>query len=397
MQFRKRGTRCSQTDDKPNVCFVALNAYNLLSGREDIHHVGGAEVQQLQIASWLVGKGYKISFVTLDHGQPDGIEINGIKVFKAYAKRDGIPGLRFVYPRWSGLWEAMTRANADVYYQRGPECETGQVALWCHLHRRKFIFAAANAASCDPRLLALESWPDRALYHMGVRLAHAVTAQTATQRALFRQNMGIGATLIRNCGGKRTSAISGKSPVVLQSGSFRVLWIGRNSRVKRFEWLLDIAKQCPQITFDVVGVSNTGCGYAAFLMERAAGIPNVKMHGYMPYAKVVEYYQDCHALCCTSESEGFPNTFLEAWATGTPVVSTFDPDGVIAANGMGWVALDVAGMVACLKRIGRSPEAFAKASKAAKQYYLTHHTPEACMPLLEQLLARVTRYATRQV
>ena len=116
-----------QRNPKPSICFVALNAYNVLSSRKDIKHTGGAEVQQMQIASWLMNQGYSVSFVTLDHGQPDDVDIDGTRVFKAYAREDGIRGLRFIYPRWSGLWAAMARADADVYYQRGPECETGQV------------------------------------------------------------------------------------------------------------------------------------------------------------------------------------------------------------------------------------------------------------------------------
>jgi len=382
----------SLTNARPSICFVALQAYNVFSGREDLNYIGGAEVQQLQIASWVVHQGYSVSVITLDHGQPDGVVINGIKVFKAYVTESGIRGLRFFHPRWSGLWSAMTRANADIYYQRGPECETGQVALWCHLHRRKFIFAAANAASCNPELLALESWRDRTLYRIGLSFAHAVIAQTMAQQSLFRRNMGISAGLIRSCGWELTNETSHKSSAVLHAGRMRVLWVGRISEVKRFEWLLDVAEQCPEITFDVVGAPGTYSNYASSLIRRAAGISNVKMHGRIPYVEMAKYYQDCHILCCTSAYEGFPNTFLEAWTLGIPVVSTFDPDGVIAANGLGLVAQDVEGIVACLRKVVQSPEIWLKVSKAAKQYYLANHTPEVCLPILERLFLEVAGY-----
>ena len=86
----------------------------MLSGREGFQHIGGAEVQQVRIASWLAERCYSVSFVTLDHGQPDGINVTGVTVRKAYAAEDGIRGLRFIHPRWSGLWAAMSRANADL-------------------------------------------------------------------------------------------------------------------------------------------------------------------------------------------------------------------------------------------------------------------------------------------
>jgi len=379
----------AQGNRKPSICFVALTAYNLLSGLKSIRNIGGAEVQQLQIATWLVRQGYSVSFVTLDHGQPGGIIIDGIKVFKAYAKEDGIRGLRFIYPRWSGVWAAMARADADVYYQRTAECETGQVALWCHLHHRKFVFAVANDSDCVSSLFALKSWTEKALYRIGVRLADAVTAQTTTQQYLLRQNMEVSTVLVRNCGWSLAGCTSCGQPSIIDRSSIRVLWVGRLSKQKRLEWLLDVAEQCPEITFDVVGAPGTYSNYASSLTRRAAGIANVKMYGYVPYTEMAKYYQSCHILCCTSAYEGFPNTFLEAWSQGIPVVSTFDPDGVIAASGLGWVAQDVEGIVACLRRMIQSPEIWLEASKAARQYYLANHTPEVCLPVFERLLLRM--------
>ncbi len=374
------------SDHKPSVCFIALNAYNLLSGRQDINHLGGAEVQQVRMASWLVRRGYPVSFVTLDHGQPDGIDIDGITVRKAYAQKDGIPGLRFLHPRWSGLWAAMTRADADVYYQRGAQSETGQAALWCHLHGRKFVFGVASDANCDLRLARQTSWKEKSLYRLGLRLADIVTAQTTTQQRLLRERMGISAALIRNCGWESTDRDPCERPSNHCDEPLHALWVGRMGKTKRFEWLLDVAKKCPDIVFHVVGAANADSSYTLSLVKRAATISNVEMHGPVPYSQMAEYYRKCHVLCCTSSHEGFPNTFLEAWSLGIPVVSTFDPDGVVTAHGLGFVAQDVDGIVVCLRKIHHAPDAWLKASSAARQYYLTHHTPEVCLPDFERLL-----------
>lgn len=374
---------------KPSICFVALNAYNVLSGREDINHVGGAEVQQVRIASWLLRRGYSVSFVTLDHGQPDSADLNGIKVFKAYEKNAGIRGLRFIYPRWSGLWRAMARANADVYYQRCAEAETGQVALWCRLHRRKFIFGVANDSDCARSMYALESRREKVLYRLGLRCADTVIAQTRAQQSLLQQNMGVSTVLIPNCGWNPGACSIGELPLTNSHSPLRVLWVSRFSKQKRLEWLLDIAELCPEIAFDVVGASGSDSDYASSLANRAATISNVKMHGYVSYSEMTTYYRNCHILCCTSAYEGFPNTFLEAWSLGIPVVTTFDPDGIIAANGLGWVAHDVDEIVTYLGKVAKSQEIWLRASNAARQYYLANHTPEACLPAFERLLLRV--------
>src|SRR5678816_2271582 len=101
----------------PSVCFVAPKAFPALSGREDLAHVGGAERQQVLLAEELARRGHRVSFVVLDHGQADGEEVvRGIRAFKCYRLEDGIRGVRFLEPRLRGLWSAMRRADADVYY-----------------------------------------------------------------------------------------------------------------------------------------------------------------------------------------------------------------------------------------------------------------------------------------
>src|SRR6266568_4723913 len=102
--------------DVRSVCFVAPRAYAALSGHPDVVHVGGAERQQVLLAEELTRRGLSVSFVVLDHGQPDGQVIRGIRLFKCYEGDRGPRGFRFFHPRLTGVWSAMSRAAADVYY-----------------------------------------------------------------------------------------------------------------------------------------------------------------------------------------------------------------------------------------------------------------------------------------
>jgi len=160
------------------VCFVAPNAYSALSEREDVAHAGGAERQQVLLAEELVRRGHRVSFVVLDHGQPDGEENRGIRAFKCYGVEGGIRGLRFFHPRLTGLWNAMARADSDVYYQRGAGSETGLVAHWCRRWARGFIFAVANETTCMHVSPFLTKRSDRFLFRYGLRRADAVIAQS---------------------------------------------------------------------------------------------------------------------------------------------------------------------------------------------------------------------------
>jgi glycosyltransferase involved in cell wall biosynthesis len=369
---------------KPSICFIGMNNYSLLSGREDIPQIGGAEVQRMLIARELRSRGYRVSFVTLDHGQPDGIEHDGVRVYKAYALDKGLRLLRFVHPRWTGLRSAMARANADIYCARGVDNEAGQVALWCRRHKRPFVFWGAIDADFM-RELPLTGPTERWLSRLALRSADAIIAQTKTQQQLLARNYGRSSVHIPNLGRCERCDVA-SAPNAPLGERRRVLWVGRPAKQKRFEWLLDLARTCPDVTFEVAGVSDSGSGYERDVALRAASMSNVRMHGRVPPSGMPSLYAGASLLCSTSAHEGFPNVFLEAWSMGLPVVSTFDPDGVIAATGSGYVADSVEGLAKGIREMLSSSDRWIEASKAARTYYMANHSPKVCIDKLEQVL-----------
>src|ERR1700720_3462283 len=100
----------------PSICFVGINNLPALTPEFPNRGVGGAELQQTLLAKALVRAGFEVSMVVADLGQPDGAEWHGIKTYKAYRPDAGLPLLRFIHPRWTQLWAAMKRADADIYY-----------------------------------------------------------------------------------------------------------------------------------------------------------------------------------------------------------------------------------------------------------------------------------------
>src|SRR5690348_2266728 len=111
------------------ICIVAHSAYGALSGGVT-GQLGGVERQTSMLARWLAGRGHRVTFITWDEGQGDDCVIDGVRVIRVCKQSDGIPGLRFLAPRWTSLNEALSKADAAVYYQNCGEHVTGQVALW---------------------------------------------------------------------------------------------------------------------------------------------------------------------------------------------------------------------------------------------------------------------------
>jgi len=374
---------------KPQVCFVALNSFNLVARQGASGHIGGAEVQQWLAANWLRDKGFGISFVTLDHGQEDGVQHHGFSVNKAYSNKDGIPGLRFFWPRWSKLWSALQRANCDIYYQRGAGLETGQVALWCRLNGKKFIHAVAHELDCTPEMPMLPKLRERLLYRYGLRRADAVIAQTETQQNLLLHHFQKNSCLVKNCALSLSSESENSTPAnKLVNKS--VLWVGRLVPVKRFEWLLDLAAQMPNVNFRVIGNANNRIEYDKNLQDAALTLPNVEMVGEVPYAQMHKYYRKAAVICCTSRKEGFPNVFLEAWREGIPVVSTVDPDGVVIKNELGFIANTVDDLKNQISMMLSDEERYTKLSRNCLTYFHNNHTPESTLPALENLLVQLS-------
>lgn len=372
------------SDPRPSVCFVSLNNYGMLSGEPHISHIGGAEVQQMHLARGLIARGYPVCFVTLDHGQPDGTELDGIRVFKAYATDAGLPGIRFFHPRLSGLWNAMRRSNAVVYYQRMAEETTGIVAAFCRRHHRRFIFSCANDWDCllDPPHMPRRL--DRVLFRYGLRRADGVIAQTCVQQRSLSENFGVRSTVIPNCSSVRTETAAGQR-CDSDVPPTNLLWVGRFSEQKRLDMLLDIAQECDDKTFEIVGDGNSGSEYVRRLRERANALANVRLCGYVPHAEMSSYYRRAAALVCTSLAEGFPNIFLEAWSHGVPVISTFDPDDLVDRNGLGVVVPNAPSMITAIRHMFDEPAAWRRMCVAAKQYYYKNHTVDAVLPQLEQV------------
>jgi glycosyltransferase involved in cell wall biosynthesis len=351
--------------------------------------IGGVERQTSLMARWLAAKGYAVSMLTWDEGQPDDLVIDGVRIIKICRQKAGLPGVRFLHPKWTSLARAMLKADADIYYQNCGECVTGQVALWCRRHDRKFVYSVASDPDCDPRLPEMRTVRERVLYRYGLTHADRVVVQTRRQQAMLREGFDLDSQVIpMPCPGPVNGEYVARS--LLQPNDRRILWIGRICEVKRPDRFLDLAELCPDLAFDLVGPwFDTAYSKAAY--ERAKSLANVTVHGPVPFGQVAEFYRRAACLCCTSNFEGFPNTFIEAWGHGVPVVSTFDPDNLIATRGLGSVAKDVSGLAQGIRELFGSAERWRAASEKARQYYLENHTVDAAMARFEQVFLDAVR------
>jgi glycosyltransferase involved in cell wall biosynthesis len=373
------------------ICIVSHAAYGAITGGRD-GHAGGVERQTAMLAKWLAARGHDVSLIVWDEGQPADTTIDGVRVMAVCRRDEGLRGMRFFHPRWTRLTKALRAADAEVYYHNCAEAITGQVALWCRRNERGFVYSVASDPECDRRLPALRHARERLLFRYGLRHADRIIVQTGAQRAALRAGFRLdGTPLPMPCPGPvdesyRTPDPFGRRPP-------RFVWVGRVSAEKRLGWLVDIAGSVPDALFDIAGTSSPGDRSAILPLARASAAPNVMVLGKVPRTDMPGVYRDAAALVCTSAYEGFPNTFLEAWSHGVPVISTIDPDGLIARYGLGMVAETREGLAAAVRTCLQSRESWLEMSSRAREYYVTHHTPERVLPLFEDVLVGVANSA----
>jgi glycosyltransferase involved in cell wall biosynthesis len=324
---------------------------------------GGAELQQTLLARALARRGWPVSMIVADHGQPDGAVWDGVKTYKAYRPKAGFPVIRFLHPRWTKLHAAMRRANADIYYTSCAGGHLAQVMLCARPRGRRVVFRVASDSDCDPRTLLVRYWRDRKLYGWGLKRADLVLAQTSAQQKALERNFGVSSEVI--CPLFETA---GRRPP-LEARDIAALWIGNLRPLKRPGLLLDVAARLPHLSFHLIGGPMPGAeAFFEQVRRRAATLPNVTFHGYVPQHRIGDFVERARVLVSTSETEGFPNTYLQAWSRGTPVVAFIDPEQLIGSHRLGIVVSDAHELRAALTELASEDDEWRAASARSRCY-----------------------------
>jgi len=115
----------------------------------------------------------------------------------------------------------------------------------------------------------------------------------------------------------------------------------------------------------------------------AARLPNVTMLGAVRYADTGALIDRAKIFLNTSIIEGFPNTFLQSWIRGVPVVSFFDPDGLINRLQLGRVAKSLDDMREGLRGLIDVPVYRENMGRRVREYALREYTNAVASRYLE--------------
>ncbi len=362
-----------------SICFVAHNALAALTGRNR-QHAGGIERQQTTMAIWLAARGWDVSMIVWDDPDDDASEAHGVRIIRLCSLDDGLPVLRFFHPRWTSLNAALAEADADLYYYNCGDLGLGQIVAWAGRRGKPVVFSVPSDPDCDPELPALGSARERVLYRYGLKRCKHIIVQSEKQRGMLAAGFDKDSKPLRMpCVGFSDAVADAPG----EAERFNVLWVGRISAEKRPDWVQALARRLPEIDFTIVGGPNRDSEYSRRVLSDEEALPNVSFVGRIAHEDMGPYYARADLLICTSVYEGFPNVFLEAWSTGTPVVTTCDPDGLVQGEGLGYSADDLDGLADAIDRLHRDSEQHARMCRASRDYFDKNHRLDPAMEAFE--------------
>ena len=377
-----------ESANSPHICILAPHAYPLLARDREVPLIGGAELQMVLIARLLARRGWRISMVCLNYGQADRVMIDGVQVLRGYEPNAGLPVIRFVWPRLVETWRCMKRADADIYYQQTAGMLTGVMAKFCMLHGKRSIYASASNPDLARNTPRIQYARDRWIYEYGLRNVDRIFVQNMEQARLSLENFARTAHIVPNCYDIPDYANLHTNPEY-------VLWVSTIRGVKQPHKFLDLASALPQQKFVMVG------GPDPLEMElydsvraRAASLDNLKFEGFVPFDEVEKIFDRAAVFVNTSESEGVPNAFLQAWARGVPTVSFVDAGARFDGRPVGHIVLQQDEMLSEVDRLLKDDRARRQEGLRSREYVRTTHSAEAVVPLYERHFEELLRMSS---
>ncbi len=146
--------------------------------------------------------------------------------------------------------------------------------------------------------------------------------------------------------------------------------IGSLDRRKGLPYFVTICNSCFAIQFKVIGRCRDN--YSKTVMSVLSRQENLIYLGSQSHNEVLQIISGASFLISTSPMEGFPNTFLEAWLYGIPVLSLFvDPGNIIEDNRLGVCFHgDIADMISFINNPDKKFD-----HNKIKEYVIKNHDP----------------------
>ena len=361
----------------------------LVTGYYPGARVGGAEYQTSLLAQGLSARGHEVTFLAAAADQDSVAEENGFTIRQ-------IPGWRV------NGWSEHRRQTAEVIEETMPGIcyvraltELASVSAQCRQAGIPVVSASSSLREVSPFLLGY--YPVETIAHLraGRTLPHfrsflAIRSSTAH----VCNTIALRESIRRWYPRKPIQMIYNGQPAppgdkVHQATTGQIIWVNNLKRRKRPQLFVELARRLPEYRFLMVGAMPSGGSYAQKLKRMMQDSPdNLEYLGALPLDEVNELILQSDLLLYTSKagSEGFGNSFLQAWHRGVPTVSlSCELDGILEREGIGCFCEGFDQLVANVRELMQDEETRLAMGRRAREYAVRQHTTDRMVSDFEVL------------
>jgi glycosyltransferase involved in cell wall biosynthesis len=327
---------------------------------------GGAEIQAKLLAERFLDRGHQVVYICNGESGSGPEIVDGIRLYRLKKPWRGIKALNYLNRR--KLYGILDDESPDVLYQRGDYHFVDLVPSYGR--SRKIPSAAGLSMERHSEKPAIRGWRtagldllNRFLVTRYYRRSDMVICQTEHQRRNMKRNFGVDPVIVPNGHPVPEGPFVKEDPPVIS-------WVANIKPIKNPAAFIETAGRFGEgeARFLMIGRMMDG-SLRSTVMDGMKKIPSLDYLGERSLGETNRILASSTALVNTSDSEGFSNTFIQAWMRETPVVSlNADPDSVITNEGLGFLSGDPDKMEDDIRRLIGNRDLVANIGRRSRRY-----------------------------
>jgi len=337
--------------------------------------VAGIQVQMSFWAKVFTKNGWQVySFSHNKSSQMVGITF--IKKKSTWLDKRGLSIIQDVI----NAFRYLKKSKADVVFLRGARRDLLFLQWACKLRKAKCVFLGASDKDFVPgEELDNGNSINMKLFHKAMLSNRYYIVQNQFQANNLNKYYSKRGAIIPNIWTK-----NGDENALEKI--YTAVWVANLRRLKRAEWFINLAKQLPEHRFAIAGGVNEQDYYDS-IKTFAESVPNLGFLGALPLNDVNKLLGQSKLLVCTSEFEGFPNIFLQAFANDVPVISTVDPSGILTNYNLGQYIRNESELFHATNMLLENRSLYEQCQMNIKEYFITHHDADLAFDKIMNLIA----------
>ena len=250
------------------------------------------------------------------------------------------------------IYRLIKKLSPDIIYKRGVNYISAIGVYYAKLNKCKMILHIASRRDVEKfefhfKKNIIFEFLNKCIAKYVISNAHRIICQAKYQNKLLEKNYGRSCDLIIHNFHPIPEDKLDKKPLI------KIVWIANFKQLKQPELFLKLAENFlnnHNIKFIMIGRSGSG-NWQKRLFDKMNRLPNLEYMGELSINDVNKVLSESHIFVNTSDrSEGFPNTFIQAWMRKVPVVAlNVDPDDIIKTQKIGFHSKTVQQMVQDVK------------------------------------------------